>query len=131
MNMENDLERLRWLATDSSGNDIQVRVSDIAALLKPIDEDSCKVILNNGAEVTVLGSYDVLHDQLAKWKYVNRVCRTYDDDIFNRIIECRRAAKEKALRKNKQTGSFSKDEQAKRLRVLKQSLIDEMGLKEE
>lgn len=128
--MENDLERLRWLATDSSGNDIQVRVSDMAAIVKPIDENSCKVRLNNGKVVTVLGSYDVLHDQLAAWKYVNRVCRTYDDDIFNQIIECRRAAKEKALRKNKQTVS-SKDEQAKRLRALKQQLIDEMGLKEE
>lgn len=128
--MENDLERLRWLATDSSGNDIQVRVSDMAALLKPIDEDSCKVRLNNGDEVTVFGSYNVIHDQLATWQYVNRVCRTYDDDIFEQIEECRRAAKEKALRKNKQAGS-SKDEQAKRLRVLKQQLIDEMGLKEE
>lgn len=121
--MENDLERLRWLATDSSGNDIQVRVSDMATIVKPIDEDSCKVILNNGAEVTVLGSYDVLHDQLAKWKYVNRVCRTYDDDIFNQIIECRRAAKEKALRKNKQTGS-TKAEQEKRLQELRKLLTE-------
>ena len=121
--MENDLERLRWLATDSSGNDFQVRVSDMATLLKPIDEDSCKERLNNGDEVTVFGSYNVIHDQLATWQYVNRVCRTYDDDIFEQIEECRRAAKEKALRKNKQAGS-TKAEQEKRLQELRKLLTD-------
>lgn len=126
--MENDLERLRWLATDSSGNEIKVCVSDMDSV-KPVDEHICKVILNNGDEVTVCESYDEIHCQISKWQYVNRVCRSYDDDLFEQIAECRRAAKEKALRKNKQTGS-SKDEQAKRLRVLKQQLIDEMGLKE-